>query len=39
MDFADALHPGAAARCEAVLTFDRGFIEKAKATPIRVTEP
>ena len=39
MDFADALHLGAAARCEAMLTFDRGFIEKAKDTPIRVTEP
>lgn len=39
MDFADALHLGAAARCEAMLTFDRGFIEKAKGTPIRVTEP
>ena len=39
MDFADALHLGAAARCEAILTFDRGFIEKAKDTPIRVTEP
>ena len=39
MDFADALHLGAAARCEAMLTFDRQFIELAKDTPVRVTEP
>ena len=29
MDFADALHLGAAARCEALLTFDLRFIEQA----------
>ena len=39
LDFADALHLGAAARCEAMLTFDRGFIEKARGTSVRVTEP
>ena len=39
MDFADALHLGAAARCEALLTFDRRFIEKAGDTPVRVMEP
>lgn len=30
MDFADALHLGAAAGCEAFLTFDRKFIAAAK---------
>ena len=39
MDFADALHLGAAAQCEALLTFDRGFIERAKDGPVRVLEP
>ena len=39
MDFADALHLGAAARCEAMLTFDRRFVERAKDSPVRVTEP
>ena len=39
MDFADALHLGAAARCEAMLTFDRRFIEMAEKTPVRVMEP
>ena len=39
MDFADALHLGAAGRCEAMLTFDRRFIEMARDTPVRVTEP
>ena len=39
MDFADALHLGAAARCEAMLTFDRRFIESAKGSPVPVTEP
>ena len=39
MDFADALHLGAAARCEAMLTFDRRFIEMAKDGPVRVLEP
>ena len=39
MDFADALHLGAAARCEAMLTFDRRFIELAKDSPLPVTEP
>ena len=39
MDVADALHLGAAARCEALLTFDRRFIELAGDAPVRVTEP
>ncbi len=39
MDFADALHLGAAAQCEAMLTFDRHFIESAQASPVRVTHP
>ncbi len=39
MDFADALHLGAAARCEAMLTFDRRFIALANDTLVRVREP
>ncbi len=39
MDFADALHLGAAAHCEAILTFDRRFIEMARDASVRVTEP
>ena len=39
MDFADALHLGAAARCEALLTFDRRFVELAGDTLVRVAEP
>ena len=39
MDFADALHLGDAARCEAMLMFDRRFIEMAGETPVRVMEP
>ena len=39
MDFADALHLAAAARCETMLTFDRRFIETARGTSVRVTEP
>ena len=39
MDFADALHLGSAAQCEAMLTFDRRFIESAKDSPVPVTEP
>lgn len=39
MDFADALHLGAAAGCETLLTFDRRFIEMAVNAPVRVTEP
>ena len=39
MDFADALHLGAAGRCEAMLTFDRRFIEMAKDTPVKVMAP
>ena len=39
LDFADALHLGAAGQCEAMLTFDRGLIEMVKGAPVRVTEP
>ena len=39
MDFADALHLGAAAGCEALLTFDRRFIESARDASIEVAEP
>lgn len=39
MDFADALHLGAAAHCEAMLTFDRRFIEAAGDAAPRVAEP
>ena len=39
MDFADALHLGAAARCESMLTFDRRFIDLATNSPVPVTEP
>ena len=38
MDFADALHLGAAVGCEVMLAFDRGFIEAADV-PVRVVEP
>ena len=39
MDLADALHLGAAVRCEAMLTFDRRFIETARNTPVKVMHP
>ena len=39
MDFADALHLGAAARCETLLTFDRRFIETARHASVRVMDP
>ena len=51
MDFANALHLGAAARCEIMLTFDQRLIERlieqlistagemAGETPIRMMEP
>ena len=39
MDFADALHLGNAAQCEAMLTFDRKFIAMARDSVIRVAEP
>ena len=39
MDFADALHLGAAAGYEALLTFDRRFIESARDASIEVAEP
>ena len=39
MDFADALHLGAAAGCEAMLSFDRDFIETARDESVIVMEP
>ena len=39
MDFADALHLGAAGHRERFLTFDRRFIETAKHLSLRVSEP
>lgn len=39
MDFADAVHLGAAGDCEAMLTFDRRFIDAAGDAPVRVEEP
>jgi predicted nucleic-acid-binding protein len=39
MDFADALHLGAAAHCESLLTFDRRFINTAHNAPTTVQEP
>jgi len=37
--FTDALHLGAAARCDAMLTFDRRFIRLALNSSIKVREP
>jgi predicted nucleic-acid-binding protein len=39
MDFADALHFGAASTCDALLTFDRKFIRAAAGGGLRVEEP
>ncbi len=39
MDFADALHLGAATNCEAMVTCDRRFIETASDDSIKVAEP
>ncbi|MDE0712450.1 MAG: type II toxin-antitoxin system VapC family toxin [Rhodospirillales bacterium] len=39
MDFADALHLGAAARCDAMLTFDHRFIEQAQGGSVQMLEP
>ena len=39
MDFADALHLGAAAQCDAMLTFDRRFIRLARNASVGVVEP
>ncbi|MCY3929869.1 MAG: type II toxin-antitoxin system VapC family toxin [Acidobacteria bacterium] len=39
VDFADALHLGAAAHCETMLTFDRDFISSASGAAPQVTEP
>lgn len=39
MDFADALHLGAAGHCSVLLTFDTGFIEAARDEPVKVVEP
>ncbi|MDE0193169.1 MAG: type II toxin-antitoxin system VapC family toxin [Gammaproteobacteria bacterium] len=38
MDFADALHLGAAGHCDVLLTFDTGFIEAARDEPVEVVE-
>ena len=38
MDFADALHLGSAARCDAMLTFDRRFVAAARGAPVGVVE-
>ncbi len=39
MDFADALHLGSAVGCEAMLTFDHGFIAEAAGSAVPVREP
>ena len=39
MDFADALHLGAASHCESLLTFDRKFIKAAAKGQVKVEEP
>ncbi|MDE0037906.1 MAG: type II toxin-antitoxin system VapC family toxin [Gammaproteobacteria bacterium] len=39
MDFADALHLGAAGHCSELLTFDTGFIEAARDEPLKVLQP
>ena len=39
VDFADALHLGAAAHCQTMLTFDRSFIRTARGASPRVTAP
>ena len=39
MDFADALHLGAAAHCQTMLTFDRTFIRKARGASPKVAAP
>ena len=39
MDFADALHLGAAARCDAFLTFDRRLADLARDAPVEIMEP
>src|SRR5579859_4738002 len=39
MDFADALHLGAAAHCESLATFDRKFVKAASGLSPKVTEP
>ena len=39
MDLADALHLGAASHCEAMLTFDRGFVRSAADASPAVREP
>lgn len=39
MDFADALHLGAAGHCTEMLTFDMGFVEAAQDAPVKVAVP
>ena len=38
MDFADALHLGAAAQCDVMLTFDRRFVETARNASVKVMQ-
>ena len=39
MDFADALHLGAAGHCSALITFDTAFVEAARGESVKVLEP
>jgi predicted nucleic-acid-binding protein len=39
MDFADALHLGAAGHCQSMLTFDRSFIKAAAGSSTKVEAP
>ena len=39
LDFADALHLGAATHCDSLLTFDLDFIEAAPEGPVQVSAP
>lgn len=39
MDFADALHLGAAGHCNVLLTFDTGFMAAARDEPLKVVQP
>ncbi len=39
MNVAGSLHLGAAARCDAMLTFDRRFIEQAQDSSVRMLAP
>ena len=39
MDFADALHLGAAGHCSELFTFDAGFVEAARDESLKVVQP